>query len=88
MYLSSTQEKCPNTMFDHFGQKYAEEMATDWRHPKLLQMWNRFAWNKQRRDVQALFYAGPIGSGTSVHAHNAAFNALVYGAKRWYSRYG
>ena len=29
------------------------------------------------------FFVGPRGSGTHAHAHQNAFNALIYGRKRW-----
>ena len=32
------------------------------------------------------FYVGPAGSGAPFHMHRAAYNALVYGRKRWLLR--
>ena len=39
----------------------------------------------ERKDfVNAQWAIGPKGSGAPVHYHNAAWNALVYGAKKWF----
>ena len=43
-----------------------------------------FAHNKTARDMIALFFAGPALSGVSLHMHTNAWNALLYGRKRWF----
>eukprot|EP00040_Diaphanoeca_grandis_P007536 m.41285 g.41285 ORF g.41285 m.41285 type:complete len:673 (-) comp18750_c1_seq1:163-2181(-) len=53
----------------------------------------RFSWPTHRREESALLYVGQAGSGVSLHEHTNAWNALVFGKKRWlllppYSQYG
>jgi hypothetical protein len=43
-----------------------------------------FAMNASARDSSALFYFGPAAAGVSIHQHTNAWNALVYGRKRWF----
>eukprot|EP01006_Ploeotia_vitrea_P062972 TRINITY_DN84722_c0_g1_i1.p1 TRINITY_DN84722_c0_g1~~TRINITY_DN84722_c0_g1_i1.p1 ORF type:complete len:654 (-),score=300.52 TRINITY_DN84722_c0_g1_i1:25-1791(-) len=45
---------------------------------------NNFAWTESKRNKQALFYLGPANSGAYFHSHTTAWNALVYGKKRWF----
>eukprot|EP00037_Helgoeca_nana_P027621 m.317511 g.317511 ORF g.317511 m.317511 type:complete len:713 (+) comp27556_c0_seq1:333-2471(+) len=42
-----------------------------------------FAWNRTTRDGAALAYFGPAGSSVTLHEHTNAWNALVFGMKRW-----
>ena len=42
-----------------------------------------FNFNTTQRYGSALLYIGPVNSGTQFHAHSAAWNALIYGEKRW-----
>jgi hypothetical protein len=42
-----------------------------------------FAWNRTSRDGAALAYFGPAGSSVTLHEHTNAWNALVFGMKRW-----
>lgn len=42
-----------------------------------------FAWNRTARDGAALAYFGPAGSSVTLHEHTNAWNALVFGMKRW-----
>ena len=44
----------------------------------------RWGSTKAERAQGALWYAGPRGSGVSLHQHTSAWNALVRGRKRWY----
>jgi hypothetical protein len=46
---------------------------------------NRHRWDHSaaRRAERALFGLGPAGSGPYFHVHPAAYNALVWGRKRW-----
>ena len=43
----------------------------------------RFSWGKVERDAKALTYFGPAGSGVGIHEHTNAWNALVFGEKKW-----
>lgn len=43
----------------------------------------KFSFNSSTRFDHSLFYVGPRGSGTQFHVHGAAWNALIYGEKRW-----
>ena len=42
-----------------------------------------FNFEPEYRDHRALFYLGGPGTGTGIHSHTNAWNALVYGKKRW-----
>ena len=44
---------------------------------------SRFSWSTATRRERALFFLGPAHSGAGFHAHYAAWNAVVYGRKRW-----
>ena len=41
-------------------------------------------WDQRRREDSAIFFLGPTHSGAYFHQHFAAWNALLYGAKRWF----
>ena len=43
----------------------------------------RFSWSAEKRANASLFFVGPTHSGAYFHAHFAAWNAVVYGRKRW-----
>jgi len=42
-----------------------------------------FDMNESKRFESTLLYIGPMNSGTQFHSHSAAYNALIYGEKRW-----
>ena len=44
----------------------------------------RFNYSESERQAAALFYLGPRGSGVNFHQHTNAWNALLFGAKRWF----
>eukprot|EP00038_Savillea_parva_P015834 m.15070 g.15070 ORF g.15070 m.15070 type:complete len:721 (+) comp3225_c0_seq1:206-2368(+) len=44
---------------------------------------SQFAYNHSSRDRSALAFFGPAGSSVTLHEHTNAWNALVYGMKRW-----
>ena len=44
----------------------------------------RFSWTDAQRRDAALFFVGPARAGAYMHQHSSAWNALVFGAKRWY----
>ena len=44
----------------------------------------RFSWDAAAREAAALFFVGPARAGAYMHQHSSAWNALVYGSKRWY----
>jgi tetratricopeptide (TPR) repeat protein len=43
-----------------------------------------FGLDEAQRQEKALFYIGPAWSGVSFHQHTAAWNALLFGYKRWF----
>merc|ERR1712070_847124 len=45
---------------------------------------SRFSWGPTRRAEKSLFFLGPAHSGAYFHTHTAAWNAVVYGKKRWF----
>ena len=42
------------------------------------------AWEIDYRQAKSLMILGAAGTGTGFHSHTSAYNALVYGRKRWY----
>jgi hypothetical protein len=43
-----------------------------------------FSWDAGLREENVLSFVGAEGSSTAFHHHSAAFNALVFGRKRWF----
>ena len=43
-----------------------------------------FSHGDQLRKERALWFLGPPGSGPFFHVHPAAYNALIYGERRWF----
>ena len=43
-----------------------------------------FSHGEQLRRERALWFLGPPGSGPFFHVHPAAYNALIYGERRWF----
>ncbi len=44
----------------------------------------RFAWPETKRRDDSLFFVGSSGSGTYMHVHSNAYNAMLYGKKHWF----
>ncbi|QRO01546.1 cupin-like domain-containing protein [Archangium violaceum] len=66
-----------------FGLQVLEGMEGDYRHPPHF-AGPMFAFDEEQRHSRALFYVGPAYSGVSFHQHTAAWNALLFGYKRWF----
>ena len=62
------------------------KLNNDYTHSKHFQEKSNgmFDYPQQRRNQNAIFYLGSNGSGTGFHRHSAAYNALLFGRKRWY----
>lgn len=60
------------------------DMASYYEHPHYFSNRSFFHMHNRARDAKALFFLGPANSGAYTHQHTAAWNAVVYGAKRWY----
>jgi len=70
-------------LFGH-GAYDAMSLAADFDEPSLFVDPSRWRASEAERAAGALWYAGPAGSGVSLHMHTSAWNALVSGRKRWY----
>ena len=66
-----------------FGGTTTAQLFHDVPAPGYFQDLTRFAWEREERARAALFFLGPAGSGVGMHEHTSAWNALVYGRKRW-----
>merc|ERR1712205_265528 len=44
----------------------------------------RFAWDKWQRRSELHFSLGPTHAGSYLHRKSNAYNALVYGRKKWF----
>eukprot|EP00040_Diaphanoeca_grandis_P003040 m.23540 g.23540 ORF g.23540 m.23540 type:complete len:728 (+) comp14243_c0_seq1:794-2977(+) len=54
-----------------------------YRHPVYFEDKSMFDLSEKLREDFALFFLGGAGTGVGLHEHSAAWNALVYGRKRW-----
>ena len=70
-------------LFGH-GAYEAMALAADFAEPSIFVDPTRWRASEAERAKGALWYAGPAGSGVSLHMHTSAWNALVTGRKRWY----
>ena len=73
----------PLYLFGH-GAYDALHLEEDFVEPASFVNERRWGSTKAERAQGALWYAGPRGSGVSLHQHTSAWNALVRGRKRWY----
>lgn len=55
-------------------------LREDLHKPKVLQMCE----SNDGREEELKFSIGVAGSGAPIHAHNASWNVLLFGRKRWY----
>lgn len=72
-----------------FQRSPFRELVDDYRHVHFFDRPNtpgprHFGSSFIKREGRALFYVGGMGSGALWHQHTHAYNALVYGAKRWF----
>jgi hypothetical protein len=73
----------PNPMY-LFRNVPLPELSSYYEHPSYFSNRSHFHMVDRARDAKALFFLGPRNSGAYTHQHTAAWNAIVYGAKRWY----
>jgi hypothetical protein len=66
-----------------FGLQRLEGLERDYRHPPHFSG-PTFGWDEAERQDKALFYIGTAYSGVTFHQHTAAWNALLFGYKRWF----
>jgi tetratricopeptide (TPR) repeat protein len=66
-----------------FGLNPFEGLERDYHSPPQF-LGPTFGFDERQRQEKALFYIGPAYSGVSFHQHTAAWNALLFGYKRWF----
>jgi tetratricopeptide (TPR) repeat protein len=66
-----------------FGLNPFEGLERDYHSPPQF-LGPTFRFDEVQRREKALFYIGPAYSGVSFHQHTAAWNALLFGYKRWF----
>jgi len=66
-----------------FKQRQIPGISADVDAPAYFADRARFSWSDEHRANASLFFIGPTLSGAYFHAHYAAWNAVVYGRKRW-----
>jgi tetratricopeptide (TPR) repeat protein len=66
-----------------FGLNPFEGLERDYHSPPQF-LGPTFGFDEGQRQEKALFYIGPAYSGVSFHQHTAAWNALLFGYKRWF----
>jgi hypothetical protein len=66
-----------------FGLQLLEGVESDYRHPPHFAD-RALDFDEAQRHAKALFYVGPAYSGVTFHQHTAAWNALLFGYKRWF----
>jgi hypothetical protein len=67
-----------------FGKDNLPGIAADLVPPRLFEGTAFTEWSASDRREHALFFLGPAHSGAYFHQHFSAWNALLYGAKRWF----
>ena len=80
---SKTAEEESNPMY-LFRNVPLPQLSSYYEHPSYFTNRSHFHMVERARDGKALFFLGPANSGAYTHQHTAAWNAVVYGAKRWY----
>jgi len=66
-----------------FGLNPFEGLVRDYHSPPQF-LGPTYRFDEVQRREKALFYVGPAYSGVSFHQHTAAWNALLFGYKRWF----
>lgn len=67
-----------------FRARQLPKLEEDYRHLPFFDDVNTFHHDMGTRERIALFFVGPGQSGAYFHQHMNAYNALIYGAKRWF----
>lgn len=67
-----------------FRARQLPGLQQDYGHLELFNDTKVFHHDRATRERIALFFVGPSNSGAHFHQHMNAYNALVYGAKRWF----
>lgn len=78
---SVLQDKDPPYLF---RARQLPDLHKDYEDMELFNDTNIFHHDKVTRERIALFFVGPGNSGAYFHQHMNAYNALIYGAKRWF----
>ena len=78
---SVLQDKDPPYLF---RARQLPNLDADYEHIDLFNDTSIFHHDKVTRERIALFFVGPGNSGAYFHQHMNAYNALIYGAKRWF----
>ena len=79
-----SRERLRNTNYQidkHFMAEQAPELLEDFDAPAALASLTQAA--QEPGSEQPFFYLGPRGSGIGFHRHGEAWNAVVFGRKRW-----
>jgi mannose-6-phosphate isomerase-like protein (cupin superfamily) len=66
-----------------FEKRVLPDQDLHFHHPPIFEH-ERFSWPRSVRNDNALFFVGGAGTGAYCHQHSAAYNALIYGRKRWF----
>jgi hypothetical protein len=67
-----------------FRRLQLPELTSAVTEPKYFKNASLFSWSPEKRKQKFIFSIGPVHSGLFFHQHAAAYNAVVYGAKRWF----
>eukprot|EP00056_Hartaetosiga_gracilis_P005825 m.89550 g.89550 ORF g.89550 m.89550 type:complete len:796 (+) comp12296_c0_seq12:23-2410(+) len=78
-YIFSSMSDSPSGFHDHVSQTGESLLHNDFKIPDCI---GPSVSEIQTRTRQ--FYLGPAGSGAPMHVHSGAWNALVFGRKRWF----
>jgi len=82
---SMTVQEKGNSAVKYLFRKIAGELRSDWNHIHHFDGTDfDLPWGRTEREENAFFYLGRAGSGLSMHQHTAAYNAMIFGHKRWY----
>ena len=66
-----------------FDRRAYPGLADDYKHPPPFER-PEFTRSRPQREANALFYHGVAGTGTFCHQHSSAYNAMLWGRKRWF----
>ena len=74
---------CLFVNFTSFSARSKQEVIRGFAPLDLFEDEDLFPFDSDYRDERSLFYLGGPGTGVGMHSHTNAWNALVYGKKRW-----
>ena len=84
----SGQGAADDPLYLFSAQQGLAGIAPDLRPPPLFAagsaLMEAFEWNHTAQTEHAIFFVGPTHSSTWFHQHHDAYNALVFGRKRWF----